>query len=74
MAKVHDTPENMSKCVCGECPSYDDCMKEGTEGLFCARGKSACEVTQKGCVCVACPISPEFGLAKMYYCESGAEE
>ena len=74
MAKVHDTRENMAKCICGECPSYDGCMKNGTESLYCARGKSACEVAQKGCVCGVCPIAPEFGLAKMYYCESGAEE
>ncbi len=74
MAKVPDTPENMAKCICGQCPSHDACMKEKMEGLFCAKGKSSCEVTQKGCICGVCPLTPEFGLTKLYYCETGAEE
>ncbi len=74
MAKVPDTPENMAKCICGQCPSHDACMKEKMEGLFCAKGKSSCEVTQKGCVCAVCPLTPEFDLGKLYYCETGAEE
>jgi hypothetical protein len=74
MAKVPDTPENMAKCICGQCPSHDACMKEKMEGLFCAKGKSSCEVTQKGCICGVCPLTPEFSLSKLYYCETGTEE
>ena len=74
VAKVPDTQENMVKCICGGCPSYDQCMKDKMEGLFCAKGKSTCEVNRQGCVCMACPLTPEFGLDKMYYCEIGAAE
>ena len=74
MAKVPDTKENMMKCICGECPSHDQCMKDKMEGFFCARAKSTCEVTRNGCVCGGCPLTPEYSLDKTYYCETGAAE
>jgi len=74
MAKVPDTEEYLKKCICGGCPSYDQCMKDKTEGLYCARDKSACEITRNGCICGACPLASEFSLGKMYYCESGNAE
>jgi len=74
MAKVPDTQENVQKCICGGCPSYDDCMRDNNEILYCAKEKSACEVPRKGCLCGACPLVAEFGLDKMYYCVMGAEE
>ena len=72
MTKVEDNRENIETCrdFCGSCPS-----SPGTdEWLFCAKGKSTCEVNRQGCVCMACPLTPEFGLDKMYYCEIGAAE
>jgi hypothetical protein len=72
MAKVPDTQENITKCVCGGCPSYNDCMRDGKEILYCAREKSACDVPRNGCLCGACPLTPEFDLDKLFYCVIGA--
>ena len=74
MAKVPDTQENMMKCICGSCPTHDQCMKDKMEGLFCARGKSTCPVTRSGCICGGCPVASENDLDAMYYCETGAAE
>lgn len=74
MARIPDTPENVNKCICGGCPSYDDCMRENDEMLYCARKKSACEVPRNGCLCGACPLAGEFDLDKMYYCMIGPAE
>jgi len=74
MPKVPDTQENLQKCICGECPSYNQCMKDKMEGLYCAKGKSACEFEKIGCLCVACPLTSEFNLDKLYYCEIGVSE
>jgi hypothetical protein len=59
MAEVPDTQENVQKCICGGCPSYDQCMREKDEILYCARERSNCEISKNGC---------------LYYCEIGAEE
>jgi len=74
MAKIPDTQENIQKCICGGCPSYSQCMRDNDEILYCARVKSACEIVKNGCLCGACPLTPEFDLDKMYYCEIGAAE
>ena len=74
MAKVADNQENLKKCICGGCPTYGQCMKDKMEGLFCAKGKSSCELEKNGCLCGACPVASENKLDKMYYCESGAAE
>jgi len=73
MAKVPDTPENSQKCICGDCPSYNQCMKDKGELLYCAGKKSECDFERKGCLCGMCPLTPEFGLEKTYYCATGAE-
>jgi len=74
MAKVPETEETMKKCICGGCPSYNQCMEENMEGLFCATGTTACELIKNGCICGACPLTDEYSLDKMYYCEIGAAE
>ena len=74
MPKVADTPENMQKCICGGCPSHNQCMKDKMHGLFCAKGKTDCELAKNGCICGACPVASEHKLDKMYYCEIGAAE
>lgn len=74
MGKVADTPENMKKCICGGCPSHNQCMKDKMQGLFCARVKTDCELAKNGCLCGACPLASEHRLDKMYYCELGAAE
>lgn len=65
---IEDTKENSMKCICKECPSKNECMNEKGEWFYCARGKSNCEVPQKGCICAACPISREYKLEGGYYC------
>lgn len=62
------------KCICGKCPTYNDCMKEKKEALFCALGKSGCTATKKGCLCPACPVTRELGLRHGYYCMQGSEK
>ena len=74
MAKVPDTPENVKKCICGECPSYNQCMKGNSELLYCAKEKSACEFDKIGCMCTVCPLTLQFNLDKLYYCETGVKE
>ena len=66
--KVPDTKENMMKCICPECPTYNDCMKQKMGGLFCSKGKATCEFEEMGCICVECPLSGEFNLTSLYYC------
>jgi methylamine---glutamate N-methyltransferase subunit C len=67
MAKVPDTPENESRCICGDCPSFPG------EGMFyCARGKSEKPVRKRGCICPDCAIFKDHGLQDGYYCADGA--
>ncbi len=66
MAKVPDTPENLARCICGDCPSFP-----GEGGFFCAKGKSSKEIRRRGCVCPDCPNFKEFALADGYYCADG---
>ena len=69
--KVSNTPENNVKCVCDGCPTYDDCMEEKKQKLFCASGKTECQLNKQGCICGECPISSEFQLNDWYFCEKG---
>jgi hypothetical protein len=62
----------MAQCICGKCPTYNDCMKG--KKLFCALGKSGCTATMKGCLCPACPVTPVLGLKHAYYCTRGSEK
>ncbi len=67
MASVPDTDQYMSRCICGDCPSFP-----GDGGFYCAKGKSANEVERKGCNCGDCENFKEFGLSKGYYCAEGS--
>ncbi len=61
-------------CICGGCPTYADCNKQKMQFLFCSEGKSDCRMTQKGCLCPTCPVTPIRGLTKSYYCIRGNEK
>ena len=67
MTKVPDTPENMARCICTDCPSFPS---EG--GFFCAKGKSAKDIRRRGCTCGDCQNYQEFDLTGSYYCAEGA--
>jgi len=71
MTKPADTPENFKRCICEGCPTFGavSCPKEKSEKLYCVRGKSACELPQKGCICGACPVWAENGLNAYYFCK-----
>ncbi|WAC05055.1 MAG: DUF2769 domain-containing protein [Methanoregula sp.] len=79
MAKMTDAERTMMMdknkvlCICGKCPTYNDCAKEKTEILYCVTGKSACTLSKTGCICPACPITPMLGLKHAYYCTNGSE-
>jgi len=64
---VANTEENRKKCLCPKCPSYPhDCPEEL---LYCAVGKSKCEISAKGCLCPGCPVYYENDLKELYYCD-----
>ncbi|RJP28310.1 MAG: DUF2769 domain-containing protein [Actinobacteria bacterium] len=69
--RVPDTPENFAQCICRNCPTHDECMKERMQGLFCARGKSDCDFERKGCICGECPLATNYRLVDYYYCDTG---
>jgi len=64
----------IARCICGKCPTYNDCMKGKKEALFCALGKSACAAVKKACLCPTCPVTPALGLKHGYYCLKGSEK
>ena len=66
--KIPDTQENLMKCICGQCPTYSQCMKDNMEGLYCAGKESNCDIEKMGCICGQCPIFAEHDLVKFYYC------
>lgn len=68
---VPDTQENMTKCLCVKCPTYNMCMKDKAERLFCSKGKTTCKLQEVGCICTGCPIWLEYKLGALYYCVSG---
>lgn len=68
---VENTKENSSKCICKSCPSKNQCMNGDDGFLYCAKGKTKCEVAQKGCICGACPIHAKYKLTEYYFCQNG---
>lgn len=76
MAKVPDTQVNVEKCICPRCPTFlaSECAKSNQETLYCARGKSGCDLVDHGCLCGMCPLWDEFSLSKGYFCLNGSAE
>ncbi|HID42768.1 MAG TPA: DUF2769 domain-containing protein [Archaeoglobaceae archaeon] len=58
----------MQMHFCINCPSYNECMKEREQGLFCAMGRTHCKFERKGCICGNCPIAKEYNLNMSYWC------
>jgi hypothetical protein len=63
----------ISMCICGDCPTYNDCSRGKMQLLFCTVGKSDCTMTMTGCLCPTCPVTKDQGLTKSYYCIRGSE-
>jgi hypothetical protein len=76
MGKVENTPGNEAKCKCPHCPTWmaNECPKEKDENLYCAKGRTACDLPEAGCLCGACAVFAENGLSKGYFCFSGEVE
>lgn len=68
---VPNIKENADRCICPECPSHNECMKDNKELLYCSNGISSCEFEKWGCVCLHCPIQVEYKIFGLFYCEKG---
>ena len=69
---VEISESNQVRCLCPTCPTYGDCMRGAGERLYCAAGKSSCDVRCSGsCLCNDCPVWAEYGLGTRYFCVSG---
>jgi hypothetical protein len=67
--------KHRAQCICGGCPTYNECMREKDELLYCIDGKSpSCTFEKRGCVCPMCPVTDAIGLKKAYFCIRGTEE
>lgn len=70
--RVEDTESNAGRCLCPGCPTYDDCMRDAGERLYCSRGKTACTPPPRGCICGECPVWAQYQLGTLYFCMDGA--
>ena len=59
---VPNTPENLKKCICTDCPTFEKNLKGIKEGFFCARGKTDSSVEEDECLCAQCQIDEEYKL------------
>ena len=67
MADVPDTEANRKECVCPSCPSFPhDCRGEL---LYCAVGRTSCEIHARGCLCPDCLVYSGYGLDRIYFCD-----
>ncbi len=71
--KVEDTAENAGKCICPTCPTYNDCMREKEQLLFCSRDASDCVPKAASCLCGDCAVWAKYELVTLYFCIDGAE-
>lgn len=69
--EVLNNSENAERCICPNCPTYNDCMKEKEQKLFCARGETECSPEKQGCICGECPVASEYRLSDLYFCKIG---
>jgi hypothetical protein len=69
--QVRHSRRLMGMCICRDCPSYKGTGE--TQVLFCEVGKSSAITEERGCTCGMCPVTPQMGLTKLYYCTKGSE-
>jgi hypothetical protein len=62
-------------CICGGCPTYNNCARKVNELLYCALGKSpACIREENDCICSGCPLTEQMGLKHQFFCTRGSEK
>jgi hypothetical protein len=67
--------EERDRCVCSGCPTYNECMREKNELIYCIAGRSpTCAFEKRGCICPTCPVKVALGLSSAYYCIRGSEQ
>jgi hypothetical protein len=67
--------EQKDRCVCGGCPTYNECMREKGEIFYCITGRSpVCTFEKKACICPMCPVKVTLGLQKSYFYVRGSEQ
>jgi aldose sugar dehydrogenase len=71
---VDNTAENAERCLCPGCPTYNGCMGDASEVLYCARGASSCSPAAVSCKCGGCTVWVNNGLSSYYFCMKGAAE
>lgn len=72
--RMKTTEDNKALCICPDCPTYNECAKKNGEVYYCVLGRSSICITEEvGCICPACPITENMGLANMYFCINGTE-
>jgi hypothetical protein len=59
---VPNTSENLKKCICMDCPTFEKSLKDVDGGLFCAQGKAEGNVEEDECLCDQCQIDDEYKL------------
>jgi hypothetical protein len=65
----------MTKCICGQCPSYTTAAGASGEGFFCGTGKSFRHITTEvNCICGRCPVKSDLGLKYGFFCTRGSEK
>lgn len=67
---VPNTQKNADRCLCPGCPTYNECMRDNNERIYCSRGNTDCEFDEIDCLCGSCPVWHEYGLKSFYYCKS----
>ena len=64
-----DNQENLAQCICEGCKVYNECARGKNEKLYCAKGKSECELDYKKiCICGACPVYEANDLKGGFFC------
>ncbi len=72
--RPEDTESNASRCLCPGCPTYNDCMRDADQRIFCSRGMTECGPKGRGCICPECPVWADHDLSSTYFCMDGAAE
>jgi hypothetical protein len=63
------------RCICSRCLTYNECMRETGDLLYCCIGRSpVCTFERKGCICPMCPVKDLLGLQNTYHCTLGSEK